>query len=443
MATKDFILQGFTPRTHLVAVRRLFDLSGLSKATLSVAFVTANGVELLADDLKKHASKVTVFAGIRNDITSQQGLARLLELGVKLHVVDTGSRNVLFHPKLFVARSVKLARIVIGSANLTIGGLNNNIEAGIAIDCDMALAADKALADTIETQLSQLVHNFPDHVLPVTNANELEALLECGRLVDEAAVPPPRPSTASKVPIGDTVARINLKVVPLRAALNWVRLTGAKPKTPKGAAGTVANAASQPTTIGIEFEFMWESKELTERDLNVPTGTNTNRTGSINLDKGLMAEDVDHRHYFRDEVFADLSWGASNTATVEEAHAKFQLVLKGISYGDFELRIAHTMGTTSKAYLQRNAMTRLSWGPMRDLVGRRDLIGRSLRLYRDEAGDRPSAPNTCLPCCASIASADIDRMLLSSPTRPTVSFPGNTINKRSISDGISSRTPPP
>jgi hypothetical protein len=59
--------------------------------------------------------------------------------------------------------------------------------------------------------------------------------------------------------------------------------------------------------------------------------------------------------------------------------------LKGISYGDFDLRIAHTMGTTSTSYLQRNAMTRLSWGPMRNLVARPDLIGRSLRLYRDEA----------------------------------------------------------
>jgi HKD family nuclease len=384
MATKDFLLQGFTARTHLIAVRRLFEMPDLSKAILSVAFVTADGVNLLADDLKKHATKVTIFAGIRNDITSHQGLARLLDLGVTVHVVDTGSRNVLFHPKLFVARSAKAARFVIGSANLTIGGLNNNIEAGLAIDCDLSIAGDKAVVDAIETQLAQLPKDFPDHVLAVSTAKDLAALLESGRLVDETAVPPPRPATSSKAPTGDTVTRIKLKVPPIRSAFTRARTVAPKHK-PRQAAGAAVQPAPQPATIGVEYELMWESKDLTERDLNVPTGATTNPTGSINLDKGQMADDVDHRHYFREDVFPDLSWGATNRPTVEEAHAKFQLVLKGISYGDYDLRIAHTKGTTSKAYLQRNAMTRLSWGPMRDLVGRRDLIGRTLRLYRDKA----------------------------------------------------------
>jgi hypothetical protein len=60
------------------------------------------------------------------------------------------------------------------------------------------------------------------------------------------------------------------------------------------------------------------------------------------------------------------------------------LVLKGISYGEFDLPIRHTNSTTSKAYIQRNAMTRLSWGPMREYVARPDLIGRTLALYRDK-----------------------------------------------------------
>lgn len=77
--------------------------------------------------------------------------------------------------------------------------------------------------------------------------------------------------------------------------------------------------------------------------------------------------------------------GAEQHKTVEEAYTKFQLVLKGISYGEFDLRIAHTKGTTSAAYKQNNAMTRLSWGPLRDYIGREDLLGRTLALYRDKA----------------------------------------------------------
>ena len=60
------------------------------------------------------------------------------------------------------------------------------------------------------------------------------------------------------------------------------------------------------------------------------------------------------------------------------------ITLKGVSYGEFDLRIAHTTSVTSETYLQNNAMTRLSWGPMRPYVARADLIDRNLALYRDE-----------------------------------------------------------
>lgn len=103
----------------------------------------------------------------------------------------------------------------------------------------------------------------------------------------------------------------------------------------------------------------------------------------MNLDKGLLPDAVDHRHYFRDDVFPNLTW-ASRNKTVDEAFAQFQLVLKGISYGEFDLAIRHSHSTTSTGYKQRNATTRLSWGPMREYIARSDLLGRTLALYRDK-----------------------------------------------------------
>jgi hypothetical protein len=84
-----------------------------------------------------------VFAGIRNDTTSYQGLARLHGIVRQLYTVDTGSRTVIFHPKLYLVRAVERARLVIGSANLTVAGLNNNIEAGMLLDFDLADAPIK------------------------------------------------------------------------------------------------------------------------------------------------------------------------------------------------------------------------------------------------------------------------------------------------------------
>lgn len=386
MANKEFILQGFTARTHADVLRGIFNVPDIKRVILSVAFASESGVQQIEKELKAHAAHMTVFAGIRNDITSHQGLSLLHGIGGKLYTVDTGSRMVIFHPKLYLIRGRSQAKLVVGSANLTLGGLNNNIEAGMLLDFDLTVSADKAVVDEIETLLDALPTDYPDNVVKVVTVSNLDNMLASGRLVDEMAAPPPRPTTSAGTSASsDTVPRIKLKVLPLRRALAKAK---AKPKILKTTKARETKVAGKPALkqplplVGVEFELVWESKPLTRRDLTIPKAAITHATGSVNLDKGLLPEEVDHRHYFRDDVFPHLVW-AKRSITVDEAFAKFQLVLKGISYGEYDLAIRHTTSTTSKAYKQKNAMTRLSWGPMREFVARPDLIGRTLALYRD------------------------------------------------------------
>jgi HKD family nuclease len=383
MATKEFIFQGFTSRTHGQAVRELFDVGKVVSVSISMAFVNEGGVEHIEEAMKPHAKVTRLFAGIRNEITSFQGLERLRKLiGSKLYTVDTGSRLIVFHPKLFLVRGDQRARMLIGSANLTLGGLNNNVEAGLLLDCQLDQAADMALVKKVEAQLDGMVANYGDHVAAVSSKHLLEGMLKSGRLIDERALPPPRPQTSVQETVqADTLRRIALKVPRIRRPLT----KASAPKKPMpGKSSAAKSSASVPASTGVDFELVWESKPLTRRDLTIPTATGTHATGSISLDKGLLPEDVDHRHYFREEVFPELTW-SHRSATVDEAYAKFHLVVKGISHGDFDLAIRHTTGTDTKSYKQRNAMTRLSWGPMREHIAREDLIGRTIALYRDNA----------------------------------------------------------
>lgn len=390
MAEKEFILQGFTARTHADAVREIFDIDNIQKVIVSVAFVSESGVQQLESQLTPHAANTKVFAGIRNDITSHQGLVALNSIASDLYIVDTGSRSVLFHPKLYFAKGDTRARMVIGSANLTLGGLNNNIEAGMLLDFDLTDAADKLAVEKIEAEFDKLAADFDANILKINDIADLDALLANGRVIDEMAAAPPRPSSSagSSGGAGDAIPRIKLKVVPLRRALKKAK-AAAKPKPTKAAKKAASGAVPAPKPIpkaaGVQFELVWESKPLSLRDLNIPDGATTNKTGSMSLDKGLLPADVDHRHYFREYIFNQLSWSVTSAKTTEESHAKFHLVIKGLSYGDFDLRIGHTMGTASKAYKQNNAMTRLSWGPVKDYVGHADLKDRTLSLFRDLA----------------------------------------------------------
>jgi len=387
MANKEFILQGFTTRTHADAVRELFDICAIQRVILGVAFVSESGVQQLETQLAPHAACTTVFAGIRNDITSHQGLTALRPLAHSLYVVDPGSRQLLFHPKLYFVRGARRARMVIGSANLTLGGLNNNIEAGMLLDFDLADSTDKTTVATIEAEFDKLAGSFAENVILVQRQDDIDTLRSSGRVIDERLLAS-RPSGASAM-VGnrDSIPRIKLKVVPLRPAPKKAKAAAKskEAKTPEQAATTAIAPKQMPKSVGVEYDLVWESKPLSPRDLNIPEGENTNKTGSMSLDKGLLPVDVDHRHYFRENIFDQLDWSATRVKTTEEAYAKFHLVIKGISYGEFNLRIGHTVGTDSKAYKQNNAMTRLSWGPIKGYVGNPDLKGRTLSLYRDVA----------------------------------------------------------
>lgn len=377
MAEPDFLFQGPTSRTHAEQIKRFLALPGIEKVIFSVAFVNEEGVRLIEDALRPFASKSSVFAGIRNEITSIQGLARLLDLGVTLYVVDTGARNIVFHPKIYLIKAENRAGTLAGSANLTRGGLNSNVEASFALEMDLTNQKDKDFTDTVESQLMALPEQYPDNVQLVVNERQLELLSNNGLLLDEAEISPPRPLTQRETPDSDIVPRIRL-VPTIQPRI--IRRT--RTRVPAETVQPNEEMRNATAIIPTNLELLWESKPLTERDLTIPSGANTHRTGQISLDKGKLDAEIDLRHYFRDEIFDHLTWTARSGA-LEEAFANFALVIKGISYGEFRLSIKHNTDTTRRTYLQHNAMTRLSWGDMRRFIANRNLIGRSLSIYRD------------------------------------------------------------
>jgi hypothetical protein len=64
--------------------------------------------------------------------------------------------------------------------------------------------------------------------------------------------------------------------------------------------------------------------------------------------------------------------------------AKFELIVKNISYGIFDLIISHDTNTKSASYKQSNMMTHVHWGAARPSIAKEDLLGRNLYLYRKD-----------------------------------------------------------
>jgi HKD family nuclease len=384
MAELDFILQAVTTAYHAKALKALLALPNPTEVLVSVAFVREPGLDAVEAAIKPLAPKARFFIGIRNDITSIQAVKRLLAMKVQLYAVDTGSRNILFHPKLYLAASASKAAVIIGSANLTFGGLHNNIEVSTRVNLDLSNAADKKFRDEVIHAFADMLKTHPKHVFLIKDNRHADELFESGRLADEMLIP--APSTAGRVKKGerDDLPRMELNRYP-PPRIKIPRVKAAAPKPTNTAKAALGVPLPLPPVTVVRY-LIWESKPLSERDLSCPSGPNTSLTGSMGLKKGALADDtIDHRHYFRDEVFAHLTWTPDPPPKKwERAYADFELVVKNLNYGVFNLKLSHNTDQSSTSYRQNNFMTQLHWGNAMQYIAKRDLLGRILYLYRKD-----------------------------------------------------------
>lgn len=285
-------------------------------------------------------------------------------------MVDTAENNKIFHPKIYAAYNNELAHIILGSANLTFGGLNRNIEASSYIKLNRQTQTDEAYLNKLVDVITNMPIAYPDHIFQITTPKQAVVLLKEGRLEDERVTRLPSTSKGKSEKERD-------KLTPIPTHIKT---------TPKPHKGVKKRKMSKANNT---FVLVWESKALTERSLNIPAGTNTNThiTGDVNLGLGAMV-DIDFRHYFRDDVFSSLYWGIDSTSRsphLERARINVELIIKNISYGIFNLEVTHDPRTNTPSYAQHNVMTKIKWGDdARPLIAQRDLLSRTLKLYKKD-----------------------------------------------------------
>lgn len=368
-----FLLQGVTPNDdHVGALEYLLELPNTETILISVAFARLSGVVALEQVVENDWNRVKMFVGVRNGVTSIQALLRVLNLGADLHVVDTGSSNTIYHPKVYLAKSNDEARLMVGSANLTMNGLGANIEASIVAQLRLQDPNGLEVADDILARFALMTAQHPQNVLGVSDWRRAFSLFRKGLVVDERTTQRPSVGGTNRSGARDSVPSMALH----RASM---------PPRPGVSKRRARRNDVRPTNIvASEWVKVWQSRPLTERDLNIPTGAHTNPTGSMLFKKGVM-EDIDQRHYFYDVVFNDLSWGndpASRAPHLLRAEADFEIVITGVNQGRYRLKLTHNPLTNTPTYHQRNAMTQIHWGTALNLVAYTDLLGRTMTMYK-------------------------------------------------------------
>ena len=123
----------------------------------AVAFVKRSGVRHVASGLAEFArtGHVEIIAGIDHQGTSFEGLKDLLgAVSPRGRIVIFHNRlPFTFHPKIYLFKSPTAADVMIGSGNLTEGGLFTNYEAGLRVYLDLSDSRQAAILQSIEQVL--------------------------------------------------------------------------------------------------------------------------------------------------------------------------------------------------------------------------------------------------------------------------------------------------
>lgn len=139
---------------------------------MASAFMKASGTNILLPAFKKALANdavITIIAGQHFALTEPAALYQIKNLfgkqpACKLYIANATSKAEVFHPKLYLFKTAQKGIIICGSANITKGGIESNIECSVILECH-----------TNDTVWSDALTFFKNLLLPL-NAEEATLL---------------------------------------------------------------------------------------------------------------------------------------------------------------------------------------------------------------------------------------------------------------------------
>jgi len=174
----DFLLEGFA--NH-----------GWTEFRGATAFVKRSGTKHIKGAMKAFVARggrVRFTAGVDAGGTSEQGLRDLIDAlgnGPGIFVYGNGTSST-FHPKVYLFHNQEAAQLVVGSGNLTEGGLYTNYEASVLLKLDLSVHADQTLFETVIAHLDAWSTSTEGECFPL-DAALLDRLTAAMKVPDEKA----------------------------------------------------------------------------------------------------------------------------------------------------------------------------------------------------------------------------------------------------------------
>lgn len=362
MADLKYIMQGFQEDINFFdEIKEVLEKDDFTSVWILTAFINERAIYNLMPSIKKSKADISFIIGIRNNVSTYQALECLINTNVSVFVFDTARVESIFHAKVVAGSGLTTAKIICGSANITTGGLANNIEAGIISKLNLECEADKKFWTEVKEYIDNIIYNYPKNVKKISEEREINELFKQGLVVDE------NQRRLRSNFSGEDKEKQEKSIVSRFPLANKKLLNLGKKQKQTNAILRKLNQITVEETC----EEVWRSNKLTKSHLGIVKSGMKPKV-EMSLVKGQYRQ-IDQLTYFRNVVFGALDW-INNEKGDEIATAYFTIIISGINYGEYELKVLHKR-KGMKAYTQDNYVTSIKWGTASYLLKMKICLG--------------------------------------------------------------------
>ncbi|MCI0447090.1 hypothetical protein L0152_28275, partial [bacterium] len=269
--------------------------------------------------------------------------------------------------------------LIVGSNNLTEGGLYTNYEA--ANWTSFNLKEDRQAYEETKYSLHKFIEPSGPTVQPLTK-ELIDRLAEKEIVISEK--------------VRKTIERDNLEATKSgqpeispkkqRPALPFSSESIPTPprlQTKREIKQPVEKIVYPPSSPEVEMRLVWRKEDLPSSDVQIPTEKTTNVTGGLRLTQAnweVNDQVIDQTSYFRNEILGGLEWtmGINPPKKRETTIISCKVVILNKDYGVQKFVISHKPSGEAG---QRNYTTMLHWGEMGQIIQEQNLVGKTLFLY--------------------------------------------------------------
>ncbi len=346
----------------------------MTQFTLVVAWAKESGLQRigrLLEAFRGRGGTTHILIGIDEGGATIEGLhAAVRDFDDALVLFDAASGT--FHPKMYIIDGEAVSTVIIGSNNMTPGGLFANYEAGTCLELDLTQDGDAQVHQAVTQYIQRLRDDETSR--PLTEELIQQLVTDPRFDIRSEAASHERDDDSHDVPTRDRGPSIfgrsrhgkKRDPFPLRRRKGTTR-----PPTADIGGGTPVEGGSTAAVVA-----RW-NKRLTRSDAGRPrAGSQT--TAALRFTQARHP--IDQTQWFRHNLFGDEQWQADpSRAGREMTTTRFDVVINGIPRGTHELQIKHD---ATREAGQGNFTTDLKWGSLSPVLRSEDLVDKWVTIEK-------------------------------------------------------------